>query len=76
MPKPADKHTVSVFLDSSDKRGFKKLCAELDVPMCGRLEAWAKFDKLYFEEYGKVFSIEELQQTYFGKSNEQLSDIG
>jgi hypothetical protein len=67
MPKPLGKDTVNVFLHPSDKRGFKKLCAELDTPMCGRLEAWAIFDKLYFEEYGRPFDIEDLETTYFGK---------
>jgi hypothetical protein len=67
MPEPPDKDKVSVFLHPSDKRKFKKLCAEGDIPMCGRLEAWVLFDNAYFEEYGRVFSIEEHIKMYFGK---------
>lgn len=67
MAEPKDKDKVSVFLYPSDKKRFKKLCAELDAPMCRRLEAWAKFDSAYFEEYGKALNIEELQTMYFGQ---------
>ena len=68
MAEPKDKPKVSVFFYPSDRRDFKKLCADAEIPMCGRLEAWAKLDIAYFNEYGKVLSIEDIQQMYFGEA--------
>ncbi len=68
MAEPKDKDKVSVFFHPSDKKKFKKLCAELETSMCGRLEAWANLDSLYFEEYGKPLNIEEFIKMYFGQA--------
>ena len=66
MPQPKGTKKVSIFFDPSDQKDFKTLCAQAGIPMCRRLEALAKLDSAYFKEYGKLLSIDNIEQMYFG----------
>ena len=66
MPQPKGTKKVSVFFDPLDQKDFKTLCAQAGISMCRRLEALAKLDSAYFKEYGKLLSIENVEQMYFG----------